>query len=150
MISKGWLGTESNRRHADFQAAALPTELPSRIPAAWTAQLSESRPSNQRPISGRSALLLVLCDTYRCVNRLLHHVPEFVIGDACPTCLTKRQSATSRIAQALEANPAILKIAKKSSSARVGLALTRHHQPCAPTLATTINEFTNTRCGARF
>ena len=25
-----WLGTESNRRHADFQSAALPTELPSR------------------------------------------------------------------------------------------------------------------------
>ena len=24
-----WLGTESNRRHADFQSAALPTELPS-------------------------------------------------------------------------------------------------------------------------
>ena len=27
-----WLGTESNRRHADFQSAALPTELPSRSP----------------------------------------------------------------------------------------------------------------------
>src|SRR5690349_2501050 len=27
-----WLGTESNRRHADFQSAALPTELPSRKP----------------------------------------------------------------------------------------------------------------------
>src|SRR5438552_15779070 len=26
-----WLGTESNRRHADFQSAALPTELPSRV-----------------------------------------------------------------------------------------------------------------------
>src|ERR1700719_2197640 len=25
-----WLGPESNRRHADFQSAALPTELPSR------------------------------------------------------------------------------------------------------------------------
>ena len=24
-----WLGAESNRRHADFQSAALPTELPS-------------------------------------------------------------------------------------------------------------------------
>ena len=24
-----WLGPESNRRHADFQSAALPTELPS-------------------------------------------------------------------------------------------------------------------------
>ena len=27
-----WLGTESNRRHADFQSAALPTELPSPKP----------------------------------------------------------------------------------------------------------------------
>src|SRR4051812_45031421 len=26
-----WLGTKSNRRHADFQSAALPTELPSRL-----------------------------------------------------------------------------------------------------------------------
>ena len=26
-----WPGTESNRRHADFQSAALPTELPGRI-----------------------------------------------------------------------------------------------------------------------
>ena len=25
-----WLGTESNRRHTDFQSVALPTELPSR------------------------------------------------------------------------------------------------------------------------
>ncbi len=29
-LSEKWLGTESNRRHADFQSAALPTELPSR------------------------------------------------------------------------------------------------------------------------
>src|SRR5262249_12712105 len=29
-MEKKWLGTESNRRHADFQSAALPTELPSR------------------------------------------------------------------------------------------------------------------------
>src|SRR5205823_11117145 len=27
---KMWLGPELNRRHADFQSAALPTELPSR------------------------------------------------------------------------------------------------------------------------
>jgi hypothetical protein len=26
---KWWLGTELNRRHTDFQSAALPTELPS-------------------------------------------------------------------------------------------------------------------------
>ena len=29
VISKWWLGTESNRRHEDFQSSALPTELPS-------------------------------------------------------------------------------------------------------------------------
>jgi hypothetical protein len=28
---KWWLGTESNRRHKDFQSFALPTELPSQI-----------------------------------------------------------------------------------------------------------------------
>src|ERR1041385_9010460 len=28
-LDEKWLGTESNRRHADFQSAALPTELPS-------------------------------------------------------------------------------------------------------------------------
>src|SRR5690625_1539821 len=27
----GWLGTESNRRHKDFQSFALPTELPSQL-----------------------------------------------------------------------------------------------------------------------
>ncbi len=27
--NKRWLGTESNRRHEDFQSSALPTELPS-------------------------------------------------------------------------------------------------------------------------
>ncbi len=26
-----WLGTELNRRHTDFQSAALPTELPSHL-----------------------------------------------------------------------------------------------------------------------
>ena len=31
-VSREWLGTESNRRHADFQSAALPTELPSLKP----------------------------------------------------------------------------------------------------------------------
>ena len=29
MTGEKWLGTGSNRRHADFQSAALPTELPS-------------------------------------------------------------------------------------------------------------------------
>ena len=33
-----WLGTESNRRHADFQSAALPTELPSRLRKFGTIQ----------------------------------------------------------------------------------------------------------------
>ena len=28
---KWWLGTESNRRHEDFQSSALPTELPSHL-----------------------------------------------------------------------------------------------------------------------
>ena len=28
---KRWDGTESNRRHEDFQSSALPTELPSQI-----------------------------------------------------------------------------------------------------------------------
>ena len=28
---KWWLGTDSNRRHKDFQSYALPTELPSHI-----------------------------------------------------------------------------------------------------------------------
>ena len=32
--SKWWLGTESNRRHEDFQSSALPTELPSLIKMA--------------------------------------------------------------------------------------------------------------------
>ena len=30
-VCSEWLGTELNRRHADFQSAALPTELPSLI-----------------------------------------------------------------------------------------------------------------------
>ena len=30
-VLKWWLGTESNRRHEDFQSSALPTELPSHI-----------------------------------------------------------------------------------------------------------------------
>ena len=29
IIVEWWLGTESNRRHEDFQSSALPTELPS-------------------------------------------------------------------------------------------------------------------------
>ena len=36
---KKWLGTDSNRRHVNFQSTALPTELPSRVPvgcALWT------------------------------------------------------------------------------------------------------------------
>ncbi len=31
LLNLWWLGTGSNRRHADFQSAALPTELPSRF-----------------------------------------------------------------------------------------------------------------------
>jgi hypothetical protein len=29
LITKAWLGRESNPRHEDFQSSALPTELPS-------------------------------------------------------------------------------------------------------------------------
>src|SRR5699024_3132817 len=48
--SKWWLGTESNRRHTDFQSVALPTELPSRhmydlILLKWRS----GRDSNPRP-----------------------------------------------------------------------------------------------------
>ena len=32
-IKRWWLGTESNRRHMDFQSIALPTELPSHLVA---------------------------------------------------------------------------------------------------------------------
>ncbi len=32
----GWLRTESNRRHKDFQSFALPTELLSQLMAVWT------------------------------------------------------------------------------------------------------------------
>ncbi len=31
LVEKRWLGTESNRRHTDFQSVALPTELPSHM-----------------------------------------------------------------------------------------------------------------------
>jgi hypothetical protein len=45
-LLKGWLGTESNRRHKDFQSFALPTELPSRIKLfKWRS----GRDSNPRP-----------------------------------------------------------------------------------------------------
>ena len=43
-VSWRWLGTESNRRHADFQSAALPTELPSREPRNLTAPQSPFNP----------------------------------------------------------------------------------------------------------
>ena len=33
---EGWLGTESNRRHKDFQSSALPTELPSLLKGRTT------------------------------------------------------------------------------------------------------------------
>jgi hypothetical protein len=37
---KWWDGTESNRRHEDFQSSALPTELPSQI---FQKKVSEAR-----------------------------------------------------------------------------------------------------------
>ncbi len=36
-----WLGTESNRRHEDFQSSALPTELPSHKMLSLNIQLHE-------------------------------------------------------------------------------------------------------------
>ena len=39
-----WLGTESNRRHKDFQSSALPTELPSLIFMFFTKTIFKSRP----------------------------------------------------------------------------------------------------------
>ncbi len=45
---KWWLGTESNRRHEDFQSSALPTELPSQT--YWLrGQDSNLRPSGYEP-----------------------------------------------------------------------------------------------------
>ena len=35
---KWWPGTELNRRHADFQSAALPTELPGHFEGLFTAE----------------------------------------------------------------------------------------------------------------
>jgi hypothetical protein len=37
-----WLGTESNRRHMDFQSIALPTELPSHTVYSESAKLQIS------------------------------------------------------------------------------------------------------------
>ena len=46
-----WLGTESNRRHADFQSAALPTELPSREPHKLTAPHTSFNPFRSQRLS---------------------------------------------------------------------------------------------------
>src|SRR5689334_5104623 len=50
-----WLGTESNRRHADFQSAALPTELPSRKPRNLTAPPTPFNPFTERGLPPRNA-----------------------------------------------------------------------------------------------
>jgi hypothetical protein len=42
-VLKWWLGTESNRRHGDFQSPALPTELPSQDSAAKRARIRAAR-----------------------------------------------------------------------------------------------------------
>src|SRR5213592_3864655 len=60
-----WLGTESNRRHADFQSAALPTELPSRAGSRRTQQLKLNVFVGQRlqkPVSGRCPRVAVMTD----------------------------------------------------------------------------------------
>src|SRR5581483_5273219 len=46
-----WLGPESNRRHADFQSAALPTELPSRKESARRAERVTKAENLQRSTS---------------------------------------------------------------------------------------------------
>ena len=43
---KWWLGTESNRRHEDFQSSALPTELPSHISGTAKAVRAGREPIN--------------------------------------------------------------------------------------------------------
>jgi hypothetical protein len=51
-LKKWWPGSESNQRHADFQSAALPTELPGHAATCvhpWRAD--PARPS----MAGRSA-----------------------------------------------------------------------------------------------
>ncbi len=65
-----WLRAESNRRHADFQSAALPTELPSRI---WLAELTGLEPA----ISGL---------TGRCVRPATpqFHINQSIIKDLLP------------------------------------------------------------------
>src|SRR6478609_4766732 len=47
-----WPGTESNRRHADFQSAALPTELPGLECALATPCPSRTRPGRSTSLIG--------------------------------------------------------------------------------------------------
>src|SRR6476620_9695322 len=55
-----WLGTESNRRHADFQSAALPTELPSREPQKLTAPPKLVQPVPRPSLIGLSSRAFVV------------------------------------------------------------------------------------------
>src|SRR5690606_34288037 len=85
-----WLGTESNRRHEDFQSSALPTELPSRVvmphPAAirkpraarrWMGHAPSGVRSGNRPIIKKMAELTGFEPAISCVTgrhvRPLHH-----------------------------------------------------------------------------
>jgi hypothetical protein len=57
-VTSWWLGTESNRRHEDFQSSALPTELPSHVfyhlhRYYW----SEQRDLNPRPPAPKAGAL---------------------------------------------------------------------------------------------
>src|SRR5512142_2504342 len=59
-----WLGAESNCRHADFQSAALPTELPSRKPFNLfeLVMLSQSARGTRRTQNARPKTTIPLYD----------------------------------------------------------------------------------------
>ena len=69
-MMKWWPGRELNPRHADFQSAALPTELPGliepRIKQAWSAIVNEDS-QNQALTRDPDALAasIVTCDKTR-------------------------------------------------------------------------------------
>src|SRR5205085_11985820 len=92
--------------------------------------------------------VLPLGVAYRRVDCLFEQTLKFLIADVCPTGLRRRQPPASRGVQSLEANPAVLEITKKLSSARARPAQTGNHRPCAPRATLFINEFANAHVGA--
>ena len=74
-----WLGTESNRRHKDFQSFALPTELPSLI------KFKMAVPTGIEPA--------ISCVTGRHVNR--YTTGPLGCGDRIWTCDLRVMSPTS-------------------------------------------------------